>query len=259
MLAHLSLMAHAAYAWTVTIVSMTVLSMCAAVHSLFSRDPMRTWRSWSILWARVALAAARVKVEVEDPDRIRDLLDRPVILACNHASALDIPVLYGHIPGFFAFLSKVEVFRVPVVGWAARFLGCIPLKRGDRSSASEALACAEQALAEKRSVLIFAEGTRTPDGKLGHYKRGAMLLAQKTGTPVLTVAIDGSYALLPKGTMAGKPGNVVIKIGRLLPPPDAGASVEEATAELQAEAQRLLDRAPQLPQSVPASLPVRLA
>lgn len=259
MLARLLLVPHAAFAWTAGIVAMTVLSVCAAVTSLFARDPVRNWRRWSIVWARIALAAGRVKVEIEDAERVRDLLDRPVILACNHASALDIPILYGHVPGFFAFLSKVEVFRVPVLGWAARFLGCIPLKRGDRVSAAEALVHAEEALRAHRSVLIFAEGTRTLDGALRHYKRGAMLLAQRTGVPVLALAIDGSYALLPKGAFAGRPGTVTIKVGRLLPPPAPDASVEEATAELQSEAQKLLDRPARLPQAVPATLPAQLA
>jgi 1-acyl-sn-glycerol-3-phosphate acyltransferase len=259
LLARLMLWLHTAFAWTVALVSMTVLSVCAGLTALFAKDPMRAWRRWSIAWARLALAAARVRVEIEDPERVRELLDRPVILACNHASTLDVPVLYGHIPGFFSFLSKIEVFRVPVLGWAAVFLGCIPLRRGDRVSAAEALVHAEEALKDRRSVLIFAEGTRTPDGKLGPYKRGAMVLAQRTGVPVLAMVIDGTYGLMPKGAVVGRPGTVTIKLGRLLPPPPPDAPVDEATAELHAEAQYLLDRPARLPESVPATLPARLA
>lgn len=225
-------MVHALLTWPAALALAALYFAAAALTGLFARDLRAHWHRWSSAWARHALAIARVEVDVKDRARIQRLMARgPLILACNHQSILDFMILLACVPGAFGFLSKVEVFSVPIFGAAADLFGCIPLKRGDRISATEALAAAEAALAEGRSILIFPEGTRTHSGALARFKRGTMVLSARSGVPVLPLAIGGSYQLLPRHTFVGKPGTVTLAAGPLMVPPRP-SQVEAASLEL---------------------------
>ena len=226
--------------WLAVLVLTIVLFAAAALTGVFAADLRAHWHGWCRRWAKCTLALARVRVETADRRRLERLVARgPLILAANHQSMLDIAILLAEIPGGFGFLSKVEVFSIPFFGAAAELFGCIPLKRGDRVSATEALGAAAQALREGRSVLIFPEGTRSRDGQLARFKRGAMLLSARTGVPVLPLVIGGSYELLPRQTFIGRPGTVSLSAGPLIPPPDLIA-VEAASQELRDAVQQLL-------------------
>lgn len=252
---NLPLVIHAAIGWVISLALLVVLFAAAAVTGLFATDLRAHWHRWSSRWSRWALAANGVDLVVEDRERLQRLLARgPVILACNHQSMLDIAILLAGVPGGFGFLSKVEVFKLPFFGATAELFGCIPLKRGDRASASLALVHAEAALREGRTVLIFPEGTRTSDGALAHFKRGAMLLSQRSGVPVLPLAIAGSYALMPRHTLLTRPGTVALRAGPLITPPRAEAEVELASLALHEKVLHLLDR-PESTRAEPAGLP----
>lgn len=252
---HASRLIHAVFGWLAAAVMLLLLFAAASFTGLFARDLRVHWHRWSKRWARLMLGAISVHVNVEDAARLdKSLGSGPVILACNHASMLDILVLLGMLPHSFGFLSKVEVFRIPLLGAAAELFGCIPIKRGDRTSAGEALEHAEAALREGRTVLIFPEGTRTRDGNLAHFKRGTMLLAQRTGVPVLPLAIEGSYELLPPHTWIGRPGAVSLRAGSLIQPPSTEEAVESASLVLHDEVARLLSL-PAPPRPEPLAVP----
>ncbi len=119
------------------------------------------------------------------------------ILAANHLSLLDILVLYGLFRPY-KWVSKAELFRVPFVGWNMALCDYVPVWRGDRKSIGKMMAVSRAHLARGSSLLIFPEGTRSPDGKLQSFKDGAFKLAVEAGCPVIPVAVEGTWAALPK-------------------------------------------------------------
>jgi 1-acyl-sn-glycerol-3-phosphate acyltransferase len=122
---------------------------------------------------------------------------RPYVVVANHESFVDI-LLISHLPMEMKWLSKVEIFKIPVVGWLMRLAGDIPLTRGDRESGAEALRQCRERLDQRVSVMIFPEGTRAHDGELGAFKDGAFKLAIEAGVPILPLAVHGTKTALRK-------------------------------------------------------------
>ena len=128
---------------------------------------------------------------------------RPYIVVSNHESFVDI-LLISHLPFEMKWLSKVEMFKIPVVGWLMSLAGDIRLSRGEITSANDAMNQCKDRLAKKVSVMIFPEGTRSKTGELGKFKNGAFRLAIETGCPILPVAVSGCHsALRPKDWRLG--------------------------------------------------------
>ena len=119
------------------------------------------------------------------------------VIVANHLSLLDILLMF-RLFTHFTWVSKVENFRVPLIGWNMRLNGYIPLKRGDRESVRRMLAACEQALRDGTSVMMFPEGTRSRTGALQPFKAGAFELALATGRPLLPVLVEGTGSALPK-------------------------------------------------------------
>jgi 1-acyl-sn-glycerol-3-phosphate acyltransferase len=122
---------------------------------------------------------------------------RPYVVVANHESFVDI-LLISHLPFEMKWLSKIELFRLPVVGWLLRLADDIPLERGDRGSASEAMAACADRLSKRVSVMIFPEGTRATGDEMLPFKDGAFRLAIETQTPILPIAVHGTRTALQK-------------------------------------------------------------
>jgi 1-acyl-sn-glycerol-3-phosphate acyltransferase len=122
---------------------------------------------------------------------------RPYVVVANHESFVDI-LLISHLPFEMKWLSKIELFRIPVVGWLLRMADDIQLERGDRDSAAKAMAACADRLAKKVSVMIFPEGTRATGDELLPFKDGAFRLAIETQTPILPIAVHGTRSALRK-------------------------------------------------------------
>jgi 1-acyl-sn-glycerol-3-phosphate acyltransferase len=124
----------------------------------------------------------------------------PAVIVSNHLSIIDILVLYGlYRP--FKWVSKVEIFKIPVVGWNMTLNDYVCLTRGDRDSIRKMMDHCRRHLARGSSVLIFPEGTRSPDGALQVFRDGAFKLARDAGVPVIPVAVRGTGESLPKHGM----------------------------------------------------------
>jgi len=121
----------------------------------------------------------------------------PFVAVSNHESFSDI-LLISHLPWEMKWLSKAELFRIPVLGWMMWLVGDIPLKRGFGPSAVEAMARCREALANRVSVMIFPEGTRSKTAELLPFKDGAFRLAIEAGVPILPLAISGTSTALRK-------------------------------------------------------------
>jgi 1-acyl-sn-glycerol-3-phosphate acyltransferase len=121
----------------------------------------------------------------------------PAVLVANHASLIDILVLYAvHRP--FKWVSKAENFRIPVIGWGMVLNAYVPVRRGDRASVTAMMATCDRLLEEGNPLMFFPEGTRTRDGRLLPFKDGAFELAVRHGVPVIPIAIHGTGRALPK-------------------------------------------------------------
>ncbi len=119
------------------------------------------------------------------------------VMVANHQSLLDILVLF-RLFAHFKWVSKVENFRVPCIGWNMALNRYIPLRRGDQKSVAEMMTAAEKTLRASSSIMMFPEGTRSKDGRLRSFKHGAFLLAKRCALPVLPIVIEGTGNALPK-------------------------------------------------------------
>jgi 1-acyl-sn-glycerol-3-phosphate acyltransferase len=122
---------------------------------------------------------------------------RPFVVVSNHESFADI-LLISHLPWEMKWLSKAELFRIPIMGWMMWLAGDVPVKRGFGPSALEAMARCRQALDNRVSVMIFPEGTRSKTAELLPFKDGAFRLAIEAGVPILPLAVSGTATALRK-------------------------------------------------------------
>lgn len=134
-------------------------------------------------------------VTVEGREHLRD--DRPSVIVVNHQSLLDILVLF-RLFRHFKWVSKIENFRVPCIGWNMRLNRYIELRRGDRESVVKMLDACRNTLAEGSSIMMFPEGTRSVDGRLRTFKPGAFQLALDTKSPIVPIVLEGTGDALPK-------------------------------------------------------------
>lgn len=164
-----------------------------------------------VLCGRILCWVNGITVEVRGLEKID--LTKSYIFAANHQSQFDIFTLQAYSGFDFRWMAKKELFRIPIFGWGMRLAGYIPVDRSGGKKAVKSLDEAAKRIAGGTSVIIFPEGTRSRDGHVHPFKAGAMVLAIKSKVPLVPVAIDGTYEVLPKGKMFAKPGKVVINIG----------------------------------------------
>jgi 1-acyl-sn-glycerol-3-phosphate acyltransferase len=169
------------------------------------------------MWIVAAgVRAAGIRVEVTGLDNVP--AGRSCIFLANHVSNLDPTVILPAIPGQTSVLLKKELMRIPILGTAMRMGGFVPVERGNRrESAKASVTAAAAAIKAGLHILIFAEGTRSEDGRLGHFKRGTFYLAMETGAPIIPVAISGTEKMMRKHSAAIRPGLARIQ---MLPPLD---------------------------------------
>lgn len=172
------------------------------------------------------LKGCGVRVAVEGLDRLD--LSRSHIYVSNHASYFDIPAVLAGIPDQIRIVYKKELEKIPVFGWGLKFgKTYIPIERAGSHDAMASLDRAAERMRSGASVLLFAEGTRTPDGNLQQFKRGPFYLAVRAGVPVVPVAINGSYAILPRHTWRVRPGRITLVLGDPIDPPTANGKESE--------------------------------
>ena len=168
------------------------------------------------LWARILLRLCRVRVVVRGAEKI--LPPGPYVFLSNHQSQFDIPAALLAIPVQFRVLAKKELFHIPVFGWALSLSGFVGIDRTNREKAIRSLDEAARRIRRGRSLLIYAEGTRSPDGSLLPFKKGGFILAIQAGVPVIPLTILGSRSVLPKGSLRILPGTITVVVGDPIDP-----------------------------------------
>jgi 1-acyl-sn-glycerol-3-phosphate acyltransferase len=169
--------------------------------------------------------AVGVKVRVEG----KEIIPPEVCLfVANHTSAADAPAVVGAIPRRIAVLLKESLFKWPIVGQAFTLARFIPVNRTDRESAIASVEKAVEAMRQGQSFLIYPEGTRSPDGRLQEFKKGAFVLAIKAGVPIVPVLCSGAQRVMAKHSLKIHPGEILVEF---LEPIDASKfSLEERDA-----------------------------
>jgi 1-acyl-sn-glycerol-3-phosphate acyltransferase len=135
------------------------------------------------------------RVHVEGREKVRPGV--AYVMVANHQSLLDILVLF-RLFVHFKWVSKIENFRIPFIGWNMVLNRYVKLRRGDPQSIGEMMAACAVLLGEGNSIMMFPEGTRSPDGRLRAFKHGAFTLAQRNGCPILPILVEGTANALPK-------------------------------------------------------------
>ncbi len=188
-----------------------LLGSLVIVASLFRvRGDLYWWASRT--WSRWLVWASGCPVVVEGIENIA--ADRPQIIASNHVSHFDVIALAANIPKPFRFVAKKELARIPLFGTAWKAAGHISVDRADRASAVASLDAAGALIRQDHSsVVIFPEGTRSTIAGLLPFKKGAFMLALRTGIEIVPAAVLGTRRILPKGAWRLRSGPVIVRFG----------------------------------------------
>ncbi len=188
-----------------------VLGALSLACSLFdSSGEIQHW--FARLWSRIILATIGGRVKVIGLDKIDTR--KPQVYVVNHLSALDIPVLYLHLPFQFRILAKKELFSYPFMGWHLRRSGQIPVVLDNAKASLRSLNLAVAALKAGMSLVIFPEGGRSPHGQLQPFMGGAFYAAIRAQADLVPLAIVGTYEMLPMNTWHIKSGALYLIAGQ---------------------------------------------
>ncbi len=182
------------------------------------------------IWARSLLRLALSPVSVIGLERVRPLLAsaQPAVYVSNHLSYFDTPVLFAKLPFQFRILAKSGLWKVPFIGWYLHRSGQVPVDANSHRSMIASLGRGVATLKSGMPLLLFPEGSRTPDGALQDFQSGGAFMAIKAGVPVVPIALVGTYELLPIHTYHLTPRPLLAVIGD--PIPTAGLTTRDAPA-----------------------------
>jgi len=199
-----------------------VVSACGLLIAIVVWRPRR-YASWGAkFWANGIMYAAGVRVAIDGMDRLPP--DEAVFLVGNHQSAMDIPILLQAFRGKVRFMAKKSLFWVPIWGWWLYVAGFVPINRSNARAAHRSL---ERMLAFLRrnpiSFVVFPEGTRSANGRLLPFRKGAMKICRRSGLSVVPFSIDGSLAVLARGHYRVRPGTVRLRLSTPIPAEEVAA------------------------------------
>jgi 1-acyl-sn-glycerol-3-phosphate acyltransferase len=187
-----------------------VLGLLALPGGMFDRSGRRLhWfsRAWSWLIMKTILSP----VQVTGLDKIDT--SKPHVYAVNHASAMDIPVLYVYLPFQFRIVFKKELLKYPVVGWQLKRSGQVCIDQQKPANSIAAIRSAVKSLKAGMPLVIYPEGGRTPDGEIKPFLPGAFFLAIKAQVDIVPIALVGTYELLPMDTYHIKCRPLEMRVG----------------------------------------------
>ncbi|MBS1875487.1 MAG: 1-acyl-sn-glycerol-3-phosphate acyltransferase [Acidobacteria bacterium] len=166
------------------------------------------------------------------------------VVVSNHQSLADIPLI-AHVRMDTKWLGKAELFRIPIIGWMMSMAGDIPVERGDRRKAAQALLQCARCLRDRVSVVFFPEGTRSRTGEVLPFNDGPFQLAIREQTPVLPIVVEGSGAALPRdGWTFGGTQDIYLSV--LPPAPSTGFNVKQSAEFRDAIRQQIVDEVARL-------------
>ena len=200
------------YQWIIVMPIMVVITIMTALITIIGcfLGNHRVWGYYpGLIWSRLFCLISLVRIEV----RGREKLDRSTsyVFVANHQGAYDIFLIYGYLGHKFKWMMKSSLRRIPFVGAACAAAGFIFVDRSGKGL-RETLAAAEKILTGGMSLVVFPEGSRTPDGKIHRFKKGAYQIADDLSLPGVPLTIDGSYRVLSKNSKLIRPGKIVLTV-----------------------------------------------
>jgi 1-acyl-sn-glycerol-3-phosphate acyltransferase len=204
------------------------------------RKSFVTMYGWGMKITALGVKAAGVRVHIEGRENIHPGVQ--YIFLSNHISNLDAPILLPSIPGMTSVFIKKELMNIPLLGTAMRMGKYVPVSRANsREDAERSVEAAADAINSGLHIMVFPEGTRSPDGQLLPFKKGAFFLAEQTGAPIIPVVISGTERMMPRETLRITPGEAFLKFLPPIRPQDAGSRedlMERVRAAMDAELER---------------------
>lgn len=200
--------------WLYTIILGTISLIC----SLFDRDGRiqhdlaRFW-SWLIMKTILSPVTVTGANHISDSDGADGATPKPRVYAVTHASALDIPILYVHLPFQFRIVFKSELLAYPFVGWHLKRSGQVCINQQTPAASIGAVKSALRSLRIGKPLVIFPEGGRTRDGKIQPFLPGAFFLAIKAQADIVPIALVDTFDLLPMNTYHIKCQPLEMRVG----------------------------------------------
>ncbi len=201
------------FQWAFIVLLTLVVAVPFTLIGVASPDRMakgKVFRWLSKRYAALAMRMFGVTVESRGVSRVDP--DTGYVFMSTHASHLDSPALAIALPHPTFWVFKKELAKIPFFGWTLLALGQVMIDRSNARQARESMADAVKGLRGNLSILIYPEGTRSPDGKLQPLKKGGFHLAIRGRMPIVPVRIAGSHELLPKGALTVRPGHLVVEL-----------------------------------------------
>ncbi|MFC0186899.1 lysophospholipid acyltransferase family protein [Fictibacillus aquaticus] len=180
-------------------------------------------------WARSLVKLAGVKVTVRGEENIPS--DTAVLFVSNHQGNFDVPLMLGYITKPKAFISKIEVKKMPLIGTWMEQMNCLFMDRSNVRQSLKAIQEGARFLENGTSLVIFPEGTRSKGGDMAEFKAGSFKLATKSGVPIVPVTINGSYKIMEQQKFWIKPAEVELVVHPPILP--EGADAKELAAQTQ--------------------------
>ena len=203
-------------------------------------DRERILHRFARAWSWMIMKTIFSPVKVTGLDKIDTT--RTHVYAVNHASALDIPVLYVYLPFQFRIAFKKELLSYPIVGWHLRRSGQICIDQQNPAASIGSIRSALKSLKAGMPLVIYPEGGRTPDGQIKPFLPGAFFLAIKAQVDIVPIALLGTYELLPMNTYHIKSRPLEMRVGNPIPTTGlSGHDMEAVSSQVQKAVESLCD------------------
>jgi 1-acyl-sn-glycerol-3-phosphate acyltransferase len=216
------------FLWTASIAHFFVVCMCLIFLSLF-KDPRHNDKPQRVLMRNsLRVVGARFRLRYSptfDPNRT-------ALFICNHVNIFDPMVIYSAIPQFVRGMELESHFKIPAYGWMARRFGNIPLpKNHGKAEIREIARRIKTALDSGVSIIVFAEGHRTRDGRVARFQKGIFRMACEFGYPIAPISISGSYELKNRHSLLLRPATVEVFLHDLIETEGLGPGDAEGLRE----------------------------
>jgi 1-acyl-sn-glycerol-3-phosphate acyltransferase len=220
------------YQWVIAgpfvLLATIVTAIVTILGSIISSSIITTYYP-AHYWSRIVCTLWFVKVNVVGRENINP--KQSYVFVANHQGAFDIWAIYGYLNHNFKWLMKKSLEKIFLVGYACKRAGHVFVDDSSIQSIKSTIADAEKTLQNGTSVVIFPEGSRSWNGKMIPFKRGAFMLAGEFKLPVVPITIDGSFKAMPRTTYNVKPGNITLTIHKPIFPGERGFNTKTLMAQ----------------------------
>ena len=218
----------------------TLMMSAMSCALIFFLGPARMWLVMARPWARGAICLVGVKLKIDGAEN----LTGPAVFVSNHQSLIDVVFLPAILPRKVRWVAKKELLRIPLWGWAFGAGGAVLIDRKNPRAAILNIREGLKRLPKGWSVVVFPEGTRSLDGTLKPFKKGAFHIALETGMPMVPIGMDGAHDIVPLGASLVRAGEVRVTVGKPIPTDTwTEATLDQHIAQVRDTVQACVDAA----------------